>query len=317
MDIKKRFDRILSIFLHLQTKKEVTASQLAEKHKVSVRTIYRDIQALITAGVPINGEAGSGYSMLIDYKLPAMPFTREEALSFLAAEKLVNRYTDRYLSENFQSALIKMKALLRFSEKQHLEDANPLLMIQNQTNSFNEKLPQGLSILLESIVSKSCVHIHYLKPTTTEVDRRVIEPIGAFVEGRFWYVMAFCQLRQDYRQFRLDRIQHIQLASNSFSRTHQDLAFYLKQKDEVPKTRVVIRVDGHIAHYLHWDRHQYGFVEERKVGDEVEMLFDCVNVEEAFARWFMMFGDNARIMQPSKLKYAVKRILRNSLDRLD
>lgn len=315
-DIKKRFDRILSIYIYLQTKRVVTAAVLANKYSVSVRTIYRDVQSLLQAGVPIYGEAGSGYSVMPEYRLPAIPFTREEAWSFLAAEKLVSQYTDKQLAQNFNTAMGKMKALLRYSEKQHLEDAQAQLLVHGMENGFNQELPDALSILIESIVSKRCVHIRYQKPEDITPDERTIEPVGVFIEGRFWYVMAYCQLRQGYRQFRLDRIHYIRLSSDAYSMLHQDLAFYLEKKNYAPKITVVIRVDVAIARYLNWDRVNYGFTHEVAMGDEVEMHFQTDNLEEYFARWFMMFADQARVIEPVQLHDRIRDLLDTSLQKL-
>ncbi|WP_166332418.1 helix-turn-helix transcriptional regulator [Sphingobacterium chungjuense] len=311
-DIKKRFDRILSIYIHLQTKRLVTSSELANRFNVSVRTIYRDVQSLLQAGIPIYGEAGTGYSMMPEFRLPAIPFTREEALSFVAAEKLVSQYTDKQLAHNFTTAISKMKALLRYSEKQHLEEAHTQLLVQGMENVFNQEVPDGLSVLIESIVSKRCVHIRYQKPANGSPDERIIEPVGVFIEGRFWYVMAYCQLRQDYRQFRLDRIHYIRLTTDSFAKAHQELAFYLAKKNQAPKIAVIIRVDHAIARYLNWDRVNYGFTHETVLEDAVEMHFQTDNLEEYFARWFLMFADQARVVEPASLRDRIGELIATS-----
>ena len=86
-DSTKRFNRIVAILIQLQSKRVITAQELADRFRVSVRTIYRDIKALETSGVPVAGEAGTGYSVMEGYRLPPVMFTREEATSFVAAEK--------------------------------------------------------------------------------------------------------------------------------------------------------------------------------------------------------------------------------------
>ena len=91
----KRFDRIVAILIQLQSKKIVKAHELAERFKVSLRTIYRDIRTLEASGVPIYSEAGIGYSLMEGYRLPPVMFTREEASSFIAAEKLMQKFTDK------------------------------------------------------------------------------------------------------------------------------------------------------------------------------------------------------------------------------
>lgn len=315
-DIQKRFDRILAIFIYLQAKPLVTAGELADKYDVSLRTIYRDIRSLIAAGVPIYGEAGSGYALVQGYRLPPLQFTKEEALSFVAAEKLMIRYTDKYLSDSFTTALYKMKAILRSSEKNQVALADDKLIVRGSTNYFNDKIPEGLSVLIESIVSKKCVHIHYLKPSVSEMEPRHIEPVGIFVDGRFWYVMAYCHLRHDYRQFRLDRIQHISLSEDSFTKEHRELSFYLNKETPSPQTHIAIRVDIDIARYLHWERGYYGFTHETIENNKAIMYFETALSLEAFARWFMMFVDKAEIVEPLSLKEMVHTLAKEGLARL-
>jgi predicted DNA-binding transcriptional regulator YafY len=99
-DSPKKFDRTLAILTQLQSKKIVRAQELAERFGVSLRTIYRDMRSLEASGVPLYGEAGTGYSLVDGYKLPPVMFTREEAASFIAAEKLVQKFTDKALGES-------------------------------------------------------------------------------------------------------------------------------------------------------------------------------------------------------------------------
>src|SRR5215216_6438471 len=108
----KRFDRIVAILIQLQSKKIVRAHDLADRFDVSLRTIYRDIRTLEVSGVPIYSEAGIGYSLMDGYRLPPVMFTREEASSFIAAEKLMEKFADRELATLYSSATFKLKAIL-------------------------------------------------------------------------------------------------------------------------------------------------------------------------------------------------------------
>jgi len=116
LDLKK-FNRILSIYMQLQAKNWITAQQFADRYDVSVRTIYRDIKSLEAAGVPIFNQVGKGYALVDGYKMPPTLFTKHEALSFAAAERLMQKYVDGPMSHHFSSALHKMKAVLKSTEK--------------------------------------------------------------------------------------------------------------------------------------------------------------------------------------------------------
>ena len=90
-----RFDRITAILIQLQSKKVVRAQDLADRFDISLRTVYRDIRTLEEAGVPLYGEAGVGYSIVDGYRLPPVMFTQEEAMAFITAEKLMEKFTDQ------------------------------------------------------------------------------------------------------------------------------------------------------------------------------------------------------------------------------
>ena len=118
-----RIDRVSAILIHLQSRRVIRASEIAERFNISLRTVYRDIKTLEEAGIPIMGEAGIGYSIMDGYKLPPIMFTREEAISFLTAEKFIENLTDASTANNYKSALYKIKAILKTTEKVHLEDS--------------------------------------------------------------------------------------------------------------------------------------------------------------------------------------------------
>src|SRR5690554_7087819 len=107
-----RFDRIIAIFIQLQSKRLVKAQELADRFQVSLRTIYRDIRSLEASGIPIVGEAGNGYSLMEGYRLPPIVFTKEEAASFIAAEKLMQQFTDKGLVSSHESAMQKVGCVL-------------------------------------------------------------------------------------------------------------------------------------------------------------------------------------------------------------
>src|SRR5215831_5717379 len=117
-----RIDRVTAVLIQLQSKKVVKAQDIAERFNISLRTVYRDINTLQEAGVPLIGEAGVGYSIMDGYRLPPVMFTREEATAFLTAEKLMEKLTDPSSDENYKSAMYKIRSVLRLAEKDFLEN---------------------------------------------------------------------------------------------------------------------------------------------------------------------------------------------------
>src|ERR1700740_1562203 len=116
-----RIDRISAILIHLQSRRVVKAGDIAERFNISLRTVYRDIKTLEEAGIPLIGEAGVGYSIMDGYRLPPVMFTREEATAFLTAEKFVEKLTDTSTDAHYKSAMYKVRAILKTTEKDLLE----------------------------------------------------------------------------------------------------------------------------------------------------------------------------------------------------
>ncbi|NHF59908.1 YafY family transcriptional regulator [Flavobacteriaceae bacterium TP-CH-4] len=306
VDTIKRFDRIVAIMIQLQSKRVVRAQELADRFQVSLRTIYRDIRTLESCGVPIVGEAGRGYSVMEGYRLPPVMFTREEAGSFLAAEKLMQKFTDRSLGAHYESAMFKIKSVLRGKEKDWITALENQVVIEPTQKLFNENSPDALEILFESIVEKKQVFLRYGSLREEKPTERTIEPVAIFNENHFWYVLGYCHFRKDYQNFRTDRMLRVQRTKKLFSLEHGTIEEYRNKTAPIKKTKVRILVDKTIARYIKSGRERYGFVSEQLKGDQIEMTFMSSDIENEFPRWYIMFGDYAKILEPQRLK---KRVL--------
>ena len=312
----KRFDRIVAILIQLQSKRIVKAQELADRFEVSLRTIYRDIRTIEASGVPIVSEAGIGYSIMEGYRLPPVMFTKEEAGSFVAAEKLMQKFTDKGLGSYFESAMFKLKSVMNADEKDWVAAIESQILIDPEENLFNVLVPDALEILFEGIAEKKQVYLTYKAQDADFPTERNVEPVGLFHEANFWYMMAYCHLRNDYRQFRMDRIQKIERTLKEFTKQHKPVEYYLQNTSEEPGVEVRIRVDKNIVNYIRSGRKFYGFIAEEDLGDQVEMLFIPRNIEDGFARWYLMFGDYAEIIEPQELKERVKVLSKAILENL-
>ena len=316
IDTVKRFDRIVAILVQLQSKRIVKAQELADRFEVSLRTIYRDVRTLESCGVPIVSEAGVGYSIMEGYRLPPIMFTREEAGSFVAAEKLMQKFVDKSLGSYHESAMYKVKSVLRGREKDWISALESQIMVDPSQKLFNDDLPNALEIIFESIAEKKQVFLKYQSLESEGPSERAIEPVGMFHENEFWYVLAYCHMRSDYRHFRTDRMLHIQRTPQDFALEHGTLDDHRNKAETVHKTKVRILVDKSIARYINGAKKQYGFVSEVVKGKDIEMTFMTYNLENGFARWYVMFGDYATILEPEELKTSVRKILKGAEGRL-
>lgn len=311
MDIAKRFHRIIAIYFQLQGRSVVKAQDLAEQFDVSMRTIYRDMKALEQAGIPIYGEAGTGYSLSEGYKLPPTSFTAQEIRSLATSEKLMQKFVDHELFSHFNTAIAKIRSYFRYSEKNSITLLEENVHMSAPRYMFNEDVPGALSMLFESISLQKKIKMEYRALDRQEPSLREIEPVGVYHEGNFWYFLAYCHLREDYRRFRIDRIIKIWRSEDPYERQHKPLSYFLAQKEAPKPTKVVLSVDKHIARYLQYQRQYHGFTKEETNGDQIIMHFQARDIELEFARWYMMFADHASILEPEALKDTVRKIVSN------
>lgn len=312
----KRFDRIVAILIQLQSKKIVKAQELADRFEVSLRTIYRDIRTLEASGVSIYSEAGVGYALMEGYRLPPVMFTREEASSFIAAEKLMQKFTDKTLRNHYASAMYKLKAVLRSDDKDWVSNIESNVLMQSSEKLFNDKSPNTLATLFESIAEKTQVTLSYEAIQSEGITVRNIEPVGIFHDNNNWYVFGYCHLRKEYRQFRADRVHKIKKTEIPFSLEHDALETYLNKNKDIPTTKVRILVDKKISKYLAFEQKYHGYISEKEIEDKVEMTFMTRDIENGFARWYMMFGDYASILEPERLKIRILELLELNKQRL-
>lgn len=312
-----RFDRITAILIQLQSRKIVKAQDLAERFEISLRTVYRDINSLAEAGVPIIGEAGVGYSIMDGYRLPPVMFTKEEARTFITAEKLMEKFTDFSTQSHYQAAMYKIKAVLRSTEKSMVENLENHIEVRSRPRAFHQPNSNTLDILLKSISERKIAKIRYVALSAAEPVERVIEPVGIYHENNYWYTIAFCHLRNDYRNFRSDRILQCDITDRPFVHQHAPLKDFMHDSWENDNMRLVrVRVDKRVARYIREQRSYYGFTSEIEHDDYIEMTFLSASLE-GFARWYMMIAPEACILEPEALKTIVRQLTEKITENLN
>lgn len=307
-DSLKRFNRIVAILTSLQTRRIVKAQDLADKFGVSLRTIYRDVKALEMAGVPLLSEAGVGYALMEGYRLPPVMFSREEAGSLVTAEKLMRSLSDKALGEHYTLAMDKIRAVMKSYDKEWLDSLDETIQIRLPKELFNKDIEDSLHVVLHGIADRKAIVLKY-QALYSGVSEREIEPVGIFHENNNWYILGYCLLRQDYRQFRTDRILHIAKSNQRFTKSHPPLSTFFEQNTNIPRTKVRLLVDKKIAHYLGATRKNYGFISETVTEKGIEMLFETIEISESFPRWFLGFGDYIQVLEPEELKSNIRQLL--------
>lgn len=233
-----RFDRIVALLIQLQTRRVVSGPALAAQFGVSVRTIYRDIRTLELAGVPLFGEPNVGYSLAEGYRLPPVMFTREEAAALLTAEKLAARLTDAPTAQLSTAAMDKLRAVLRRTDRDYLHTLTPHIQVVRHTGQPEESTVYQQ--LVAAVATQQVVRIQYQAMPAAPASARNIEPIGLYLT-QHWHVVAYCRLRQAFRNFRLDRIQHLALGAEFFAPRPETLQHYwTTQASQWQREKVVL-----------------------------------------------------------------------------
>ncbi|EHO11940.1 helix-turn-helix transcriptional regulator [Myroides odoratimimus] len=208
----KRVSRLTAILTQLQTQRLLTATYLAEKFNVSVRTIYRDMRALEESGIPIIAEEGKGYSLMEGYRIPPVMFTEAQANALIIAEQLVLKNKDASLIKDYTEAVDIIKAVLKYSIKDKANLLSDRTRFDQNVN--RERNSDNLSDLQFALTNFNLVKIDYTNEqeiTTT----RYIEPF-ALLSTENWLLVAYCRLREEFRYFRLDRINKLEILSENF-----------------------------------------------------------------------------------------------------
>ena len=220
-----RLSRLTAILIQLQTKRIVTASDLASKFDVSKRTIYRDIKALEQSGVPVLTEEGKGYTLMDGYKVPPVMFTEKQANALILAEQLVLKNKDTSFVKDYSEAIDKIKSILKYN----IKDKANLLANRTQFNQVinQERNSNNLSDLQNALTNYNLIKIQYINKEGTETSR-LIEPF-ALLSSENWYLVAWCRLRKEFRFFRLDRIQKMEILSENFEPHNLTLQEYFDQ----------------------------------------------------------------------------------------
>ncbi len=224
-DDVKRISRLTAILIQLQTKGRLTATSLSEKFGVSKRTIYRDLKTLERAGVPIFTEKEKGYTLMDGYNIPPVMFTEKQANALILAEQLVLKNKDASFVKDYSDAIDKIKSILKYKVK----DKANLLANRTQYNEVKnqERNSSSLSDLQNALTNYKLVKIQYINKKET-VTNRLIEPF-ALLSTENWYLIAMCRLRKEFRFFRLDRIQKMEILSEEFEPHNMTLQEYFDQ----------------------------------------------------------------------------------------
>jgi predicted DNA-binding transcriptional regulator YafY len=298
-----RIDRLTAILIHLQTKKVVKAEEIAERFGMSLRTVYRDVKALMEAGVPIGSEAGKGYFIVDGYHLPPVMFTQDEASSMLLAGKLVDKMADKSVRGAYQSAMHKIKSVLNEAEKDHLQNLESHIEVFLRSRlevKEREDYPDNfMTDIQRAVARKEVLRIDYSN-NEEALTQREVEPIGIFYYSMAWHLIGWCRLRNGYRDFRADRIKTLTNTGQSFEgRNLISLKEYFQSmfQSNSNLSKAVVTFEKSVLR----GRPLYGAISQVDLGDKLkaEFMVDSMNY---LARWLLGYGTAVEVDEPEELR---------------
>jgi predicted DNA-binding transcriptional regulator YafY len=221
----RRADRLFQIIQLLRGRRRpLTARAIAEDLAVSERTVYRDVRDLVASGTPIEGEAGVGYALRREYDLPPLMFEAEELEALALGARAAQAFADEALARSAGRALSKIEAVL----PKHLRERLAAAPLYAPRTGAGQLRLEALEIVRGALAGRRRLALGYRRGDGV-ASERVVRPLGAFFWGRSWTLAAWCELRQDFRNFRLDRIERITPGEPFQEEPGRSLRDYLRQ----------------------------------------------------------------------------------------
>lgn len=297
-----RIDRMLGITVILLGRTQVTARELADRFEVSIRTIYRDIEAIQQAGIPVvclQGKGG-GYALMENYKIDRRLLSFEDMLAILTA---LRGASSMLRDPGMDSAMEKIISLVPKDKASETERHFERLSIDFLPWGFNHKNQEKMQGIHRAIMENRLIEITY-RNLRGETAVRVIEPMTLFFKGYSWYLFAYCRLKEDYRVFRLSRIMDVSETGQDFIR--REISYRSYQSADSPGTppvRLVMKFDAEVRLR----------VEEQFDADELTLNDD--GSIQAIVRWpedewvhstLLSYGEHVEVLEPLHIRRMVR-----------
>lgn len=301
-----RVDRLLSILLIISDKRLVTGKELAEHFEVSLRTIYRDIDKICEAGVPIAsiGGKGGGYYIMENYNIDNLFLNKKEVQTLIPVVDNLNFLFGR--NQKFNDMVLKFKNVY---ENEDIK--NNKLSINMSHFSMEEELKEDLFLIDEAIEKVRLLEFDYIN-RRIEYSKRMVEPIRIeFIRGE-WYLAAFCRVRNDYRRFKLVRIRNLRLGDEfirkDISNEELDKIFcesYDKKSIKV-KLKFTERIGRQLSEYF-----SKNSIKPEKDGTFI--VEDFFPYEEGLIKYILSFGKDCEVLSPDNLREEVEDYIKGIL----
>jgi predicted DNA-binding transcriptional regulator YafY len=287
----------MAILLELQARPRVRAEDLAEHFEVSVRTVYRDLEALSESGVPLIATPGKGCQLMDGYFLPPLAFTASEAALLTLGGEFIKQRVDAELQTAAGMALQKLQTVLPQDKREAVTRWRKELLFSSMARASDDP---RLPALRAAMQERRVVRLQYHAFRRAQPERRDIEPISMVYFGERWHVGAYCRLREGPRLFRLDRIDSFNVLDERFDLTDHHVIPAYSDDWKVGAPEVRVRFHPAVERWVR-ERQPFTYVGEER--DERGPIFVyAVRREDDLVRWLLAWGASAEVLSPPALR---------------
>ncbi|WP_346940651.1 YafY family protein [uncultured Clostridium sp.] len=300
-----KIDRLVSIIMILNNKEKVTAKELSEKFEVSTKTIQRDMEIIARAGIPIVSYKGhrGGYGIIAGYKVNKSSMTGGEA-NFL--KKLLMGINKSYENKEATTLINKLEVI----QPEKHSSLNDRLIIDFSTWGKSEELTDEMNIIDEAIKNKNPIEFDYVNGSGEKTSRQ-IEPYKIIFKSLAWYVYGFCNLKNEMRVFKVNRMENIKVKNENFI-YNEKLMDDLFIEKEIEKIKVTIRIPSKMKEMI-----KEGFPEYKLIEEKDGFIIAIIKVPSG--KWIegmiLSFGDCIEVLTPLDLRKSIKEKI-NSMNKL-
>lgn len=293
-----RLDRVLSILVDLINFKSVDASYLADKYEVSTRSIYRDIELLNMSGIPIMSRSGyqGGFYILEGFKLDYNVLHEAEWSMVLRGLQTLVMNQD----EGSQKVYDKLLSILHESKKASVVDKSNEVIIDINPYEQDIRVKRNYECIQQAIISKNCLRIEY-QASDYRISKRTIEPISLLYKVSNWYVYAYCQSRQDYRYFKLQRMYDLEIDPTKYQSHNYPVLDEEVFFKELVKETIVVQCDPKLAVYLEEQCNAKRIQEAESI-----MMSFQVPINDWLYEYVLGLGSGIEVIEPAYVRDEMK-----------
>jgi predicted DNA-binding transcriptional regulator YafY len=296
-----RIDRMLAITVILLNRDRISARELAERFEVSVRTVYRDIDAINMAGIPVISYPGNegGFGIMENYRLDRQLLTLNDMLTILTALKGINTGP---IHKEVESAIEKIQNLVPKEKAGQAEQFFNQMVIDSAPYGYNNRYKDRLKNIQRSIVDNRLMRVRYLNSKGESLER-VLEPMTLIMKGYTWYLFAFCRNKDDYRVFRVSRIKDMEVLEKPFIRKEASYKAYFTDGDDLPSTPVILKFSPEVRVKVE-DYFDEELIETLENGD---MIVRVSYPEDEWVYSFILsYGEHVEVLDPPHVKEIIR-----------